>query len=105
MMAGEPSIEEIQELLDPKTLSLPASMPVRRIEAAEYVDWEGEDAIRVTVVLEDSVDVGDDSVTGQDVLDLQEAIRSKLREHKIAEFAYISITSERELEEDVDLPE
>ena len=51
------------------------------------------------------MDVGDDSVTGQDVLDLQEAIRSKLREHKIAEFAYISITSERELEEDVDLPE
>lgn len=105
MMAGEPSIEEIQKLLDPKTLSLPASMPVRRIEAEEYVDWEGEDAIRVTVVLEDSVDVGDDSVTGQDVLDLKWAIRQRLIENKVAEFAYISITSESELEEDVDLPE
>ena len=92
MMAGEPSIEEIQELLDPKTLSLPASLPVQRIEAEEYVDWEGEDAIRVTVGLEDYVDVGEDSVTGQDVLDL-------------GEFAYISITSESELEEDVELPE
>ena len=51
------------------------------------------------------MDVGDDSVTGQDVLDLKWAIRQRLIENKVAEFAYISITSESELEEDVDLPE
>ena len=38
MMAGEPSIEEVQQLLDPKTLSLPASLPVRRIKAEEDID-------------------------------------------------------------------
>ena len=78
-------------------------MPVVRIEAEEYIDFDGEDALRVTVILDESVSAEDESVTGEDVLNLKGAIRERLRENGITEFAYVYLTKESELQDDVDL--
>ena len=103
-MAIRERIEEINNLLEPKRLTFPESMPVVRIEAEEYIDFDGEDALRVTVILDESVSVEDESVTGKDINDLKDAIHDRLLENGITEFPYIYLTTESELREDIDLP-
>jgi hypothetical protein len=64
------------------------------IDYERYTDADGESALRVWVVFEETSDAGDFS--GDDVSDLKFAIRESLRGQGIEEFAYIFIVSEDE---------
>ena len=101
-MTVESKSRELPSELDFNELKpgLPPCMPVKHLYVKEDVDWDGYDVIRVTVVLDDSVDVEDGSVTGKDVLNLQRVIQDKIREYGREEFVYVHFATETELKED-----
>lgn len=66
------------------------NLRVESIEVQPLTDWTGDDALRVTVFLEEDVDI--EKVTGQEVSDLKWSIRDQLRSHGIELFAYIFLT-------------
>lgn len=90
----------VDEALDLGKLTLPASLPVVRIESEDYTDSTGEPSLRVLVVLDESVDIY--HFSGQDVGDLKSAIRDSLQAHGITVFPYIFLAKQSELDELVD---
>ncbi|MEX0716923.1 MAG: hypothetical protein WD066_10060 [Planctomycetaceae bacterium] len=89
--------QRTREALDLRKLKLPASLPVVRIEAEDYTDWTGDDALRIQVVLDESVDVY--HVNGKDVGDLKRAIHDSLIARGITLFPYIWLVKQSELDE------
>ena len=90
--------ERIKKALSLKNLrkrSLPASMPVKRLEIEGIVNHVGEDALRVTIVLAEDVD--QESVSGDDVISLKGAIHESLIADGIKLFPYIFLATESEL--------
>lgn len=94
-----PVMEDARKALELKNLSFPASLPVLRVETEDYTDWEGEPALRVLVVVPESVDP--EKVSGTDVGDLKFVIRNALRQHGVTRFPYIFLASQSELDEPV----
>lgn len=85
------------DALDLKTLHLPPSPPVLRLEAEDYTDSEGESSLRITVVLDEETDIS--HVSGEDVGELKSAIRESLRKHGINVFPYIFLAKPSELQD------
>lgn len=83
---------QAQKALDMKKLNLPPKPAVVAIEVEDYVDWTGEDALRVYVILKD--DTPDEELTGDAMIQLKSAIRERLRSHGIKQFAYVRLFSE-----------
>ena len=88
--------QRIPDRLDLSMLPLPPSIPVVEIRVADHTDWYGEPALRVTVIVNESVDVN--GVTGDAVSDLKSAIRDRLRKDGITLFAYIYLVKQSELD-------
>jgi hypothetical protein len=88
--------EQITEALDLKTLNLPAGLPVEDLEFEEIVDSTGEDAIQITIIIPEEIDV--EHVSGKDVLELKDRIRQRLRQRGLKRFAYCGIAKRSELE-------
>lgn len=86
---------DVKKALDLKTLKLPPSLPVTRLEAEDYTDWSGEPSLRVLAVLDESVDV--EKVSGEAVGDFDAAIHDSLRKHGITLFPYIFFAKPSEL--------
>ena len=63
----------------------------------DYTDSTGEPALRVLLVLDESVDV--EHFSGQDVGELKWEIRESLRKHGITLFPYIFLAKQSELDE------
>jgi hypothetical protein len=95
-----PVVEEARRALDLKTLSLPQGIPVLRVETEDYTDWEGQPALRVLVVIAESVDPY--KISGQDVGNLKAAIRQALKRHGMTLFPYIFLAKQSELDEPAD---
>jgi len=89
--------EKTMEALDLRTLDLPSSPPVSRIESQEYTDSTGEPSLRVLVVLNENTDLS--LVSGEDVGELKAVIRQSLLDHGIVKFPYIFISTPEELVE------
>lgn len=89
-----PVDEKTREALDIKSLRLPASPPVTRLEAEDYTDSSGEPSLRVWVILDESADV--EKVTGEAIGNLKSAIRESLRNHGITVFPYIFLVKPSE---------
>lgn len=87
--------KRIRAALDLKKLRLPPSPPVISIEAEDYVDWTGDDALRIQVTLSEEAD--DKSLTGENVLDLKMAIHDSLLAHSVQLFPYIFLVKKSEL--------
>jgi hypothetical protein len=81
-----------QQALDMKKLDLPDKPQVAAIEVEDYVDWAGDEALRVYVILKD--DTRDEELTGDSVIQLKSAIRDRLLSQGIREFPYIRLFSE-----------
>jgi hypothetical protein len=75
--------------------SLPNVPPVLRVDVQEYVDSEGDDALRVTVVLPD--DTPDEQLTGENVWAIKSAIYDSLEAEGIQLFPYIFLASDEDL--------
>jgi hypothetical protein len=83
--------------LDLKTLTLPPYPKVERVEVEDYVDSDGEPALRVLVVIDEATDI--DKNLGREVGQLKDAIRDSLQSHGISLFAYIFLAKPSELVE------
>ena len=90
------SVDE-KRTLDIKRLPLPPGIALRRVEAEKYTDSSGEPALRVLVVLDESVNV--EKLTGEAIIDLKNAIRQSLRNSGVSEFPYIFLAKPSELVE------
>ena len=68
--------EKTRESLDLKVLKLPKEIPVRKVYADVYIDSTGDEALRVQVILDESVDV--EHVDGRAVDELDDAINGSI---------------------------
>ena len=101
-MAVDQRIQKVQDALKLGKVKskLPRNPNVVDIRVEDYVDSDGKDALRVTVVIDEDVDV--ENVRGQDLSDLVNAIRSRIRELGVDRWAYIGFAKPSELAEDGD---
>ena len=88
---------DMREALDLKKLPMPPGLRVLSLEAEDYTDWEGNPALRVNVLLDESVDV--EKVGGAAIGDFKSGIRESLRKHGINLFAYIFLAKPSEVAE------
>ena len=95
-----PVDEKTVEALDLKTLDLPPSPPVMRLEAEDYTDSDGEPSLRILVVLDEGTDIS--KVSGEDVGELKSVIRDSLRKHGVTVFPYIFLAKPSELNDSGD---
>jgi hypothetical protein len=92
-----------QRIVDALKLSdlkpkLPRNPRVVDIRVEDYADTDGEDALRVTVILDEKVKV--EKVSGQDIMDLKRAIHDRIRELGVELWPYIFLAKQSELDED-----
>ena len=101
-MAVDQMIQKVQDALKLGKVKskLPRNPKVVDIRVEDDVDSDGEDALRVTIVIDEDVDV--EKVSGQDLSDLVDAIRSRIRELGVERWAYIGFAKPSELAEDDD---
>jgi hypothetical protein len=91
------SVEQARVILDLKKLNLPPRPLVESIEVEEYVTWDGDDALRVQVILGE--DTTDDDITGEAVIAIKSAIHDSLLAAGIEKFPYTSFVKRSELDE------
>src|SRR5260221_13456762 len=99
MIGGIPMPVDIEtrKALDLKNLPQVPGLPVIGLEVEDYTNWEGEPALRVTVILDESADV--DNVSGKAVSDLKFAIRENLAKRGVTLFPYTFLVKPSELVE------
>src|SRR5260221_9843798 len=99
MIGGIPMPVDIEtrKALDLKNLPQVPGLPVIGLEVEDYTNWDGEPALRVTVILDESVDP--EKVSGKAVSDLKFAIRESLTKHGISLFPYTFLVKPSELAE------
>jgi hypothetical protein len=101
-MAVDQMVQKVQDALKLSKMrsKLPRNPKVVDIRVEDYIDMDKEDALRVTIVIDEEVDV--ENTKGQDLSDLMNAIRGRIRELGIERWAYIWFAKPSELEENVD---
>jgi hypothetical protein len=77
---------------------LPRHPRVVDIRVEDYVDTDGEDALRVTVILDERVNPA--KASGQDITELTRAIHDRIRELGIELWPYVFFAKQSELDED-----
>jgi hypothetical protein len=88
---------DLNDELSPTKLPLPAHPHVLEIKAEPFVDHDGADSLQVLVTIDENEDLN--TLKGTDVIELKNAIRTRIRELGIPEFAYISLAKPSELAE------
>jgi hypothetical protein len=101
-MAVDQTIQNVQDALKLSKLrsKLPRSPKVVDIRVEDYVDTDGEDALRVWIIIDEDVDV--ENTKEQDLSDLMNAVRGRIRELGVERWAYIWFAKPSELNPDVD---
>ena len=79
---------------------LPRNPKIVDIRVEDYVDTDGEDALRVTVILDESVKV--EKLRGEDINALVSTIRQRIRDLGVTLWPYIWFAKQSELDEDDD---
>ncbi len=85
----------VLEALDLSKLKLPARPRVVELEVDDYVDWTGDDSLRVQVILDEDEDV--ETLPIQDADDLKAAIFDALQARGIGLFPYIFLGKRSEM--------
>jgi hypothetical protein len=88
--------EQAREFLTLDKLQFPASLPIVELEVEDYVDWTGDDALRINAYIDEAAS-GDD-VNVRDLFAFKDAVRSELQRHGIDLFPYIHFPKRSELE-------
>jgi hypothetical protein len=85
-----PVDKKVRNALRLKNLDLPPGPRVLAVEVEDYVNWEGEDALRVWVTIaEDTTD--EELLDGRSGLRLTGAIHDSLLKHGVTLFPYIRV--------------
>jgi hypothetical protein len=79
---------------------LPRSLEIRDIRVEDYVDTDGEDALRIWVIIDEDVDV--EKVHGDDITALKRAIHDRVRELGVERWPYTHIAKQSEFDEEDD---
>jgi hypothetical protein len=95
VMPVDQKIRNALKLSKPKA-KLPQNPRVVDIQAEDNVDTDGEDALRVMVILDESVDI--DNFRGEEIGALKSAIRNAVREHCVEMWPYIRFAKQSELD-------
>ena len=92
--------QKILDALKPSDLKpkLPRNPRVVDIRVEDYVDTDGEDALRVTVILDEKVNV--EKVRAEDTIALKSTIRDWIRDLGVELWPYIFVAKQSELDED-----
>jgi hypothetical protein len=85
------------EALRLDSLTLPPSLDVQEVRVEEHTNADGEDSLRVLVVIGETIDPAE--VSGADVAELKWQIRERLRAQGISLFAYIFLAKPSELQD------
>lgn len=88
---------QIDEALDLDDLDLPLKSRIVRVFWEPYVDWQGEDSLKVWVILDDATT--DAEIVSDEMSQVKPKIRDRLRERGITEFVYIPFARESEYRE------
>ncbi len=96
-MAVDQKVRDVLKLSELKA-KLPTNPRVVDIRVDEYVDTSGEDALRVTVILDEDVEV--EKLRGEDIRALTREIRNRIRERGIELWPYIEFAKQSELDEE-----
>ena len=101
-MAVDQMIQKVQDALKVGKLKskLPRSPKVVDIRVEDYVDTDGEDALRVTVIIDENVDV--EKVHGDDITALKRASHDRVRELGVERWPYTHIAKQSEFDEEDD---
>lgn len=95
-MAVDQKIRDALKLSKLKT-KLPKNPQVVDIRVEEYVDTDGEDALRITAILDEKVNI--EEFKGEDIIALKSAIRQRVREQGVELWPYIRLAKQSELDE------
>jgi hypothetical protein len=95
-MSVDQKIKDVLKLSKLKS-KLPQNPRIVDIRVEDYVDTDGEDALRVWVILDESVDVNE--LKGEDIIALKSAIRNRIFELGIGLWPYIRVAKQSELDE------
>jgi hypothetical protein len=96
-MAVDQEIRNALKLSDLKP-KLPGNPRVVDIRVEDYVDTDGEDALRVTVIIDERVNV--ERLSAEDITALTSAIRNRIRDLGVELWPYIFFAKQSELDED-----
>jgi hypothetical protein len=101
-MAVDQMIRKVQDALKLSKLKakLSRSPKIVDIRAEDYVDTDGEDALRAWVIIDEDVDV--EKVDGDDVSAVVRAIHDRVRELGIERWPYVWFAKQSELDEEDD---
>jgi nitric oxide synthase oxygenase domain/subunit len=88
-------LKKAKAALNLQKLKLPSRPRVRAIEVEDYVDWAGDEALRVYVVIDEST-TDEELRNGRAILDLKRAIHDSLLKKGITLFPYTIITKPSE---------
>jgi hypothetical protein len=93
-----PVDQKIQDALKLSKLrsKLPRNPRVVDFRVEDYVDSDGEDALRVTVILDESVNV--EKFRGEDIIALKTAVRHRIREFGVELWPYIRLAKQSEID-------
>jgi hypothetical protein len=78
-----------------KNLKLPPKPRVLAIEAEDYVDWTGDDALRIWVVIDENT-TDEEVQNGKAIIQLKRAIHDSLLAKGITLFPYMTLTKPSE---------
>jgi hypothetical protein len=101
-MAVDQTIQKVQDALKLSKMrsKLPKDPKILDIRVEDYVDSDGEDALRVTVVIDEDVDV--EKIDGRDFMAVRRTIHDRVRDLGVELWPYMQIAKPSELEEDDD---
>jgi hypothetical protein len=68
------------------------------IRVEDYVDTDGEDALRVTIILDEKVNV--EKLSAEDITAVTSTIRNRIRELGVELWPYLFFAKQSELDED-----
>jgi len=84
------------EALDLSVLPVPPGLHVLELKVDDYIDWSGEPALRVQILLDDATDIPG---AGEQIDELKRAIHNQMHKHRIPLFPYIFLAKPCELTE------
>jgi hypothetical protein len=88
---------DLRDALDLKNLPVPPGMRILKIDAQDYTDWDGDPALRIDVLIDDSTEV--EKISGAAVGDFKGAIMDNLQKIGITLFPYVFFAKPSELAE------
>jgi hypothetical protein len=99
-VAVDQTIQKVQDALKLSDLKskLPRNPKVVDIRVEDYVDADGEDAMRVWIILDESVEV--EKLKGDDIIAVKEAVRDRIRELGVELWPYIHMAKQSEFDEE-----